>query len=51
MIARLVGVFADRYDNRIVVDCGGVGYEVICSGYTQAALPALGEHRLAEATS
>src|SRR4029077_11606336 len=28
---------------RVVVDCGGVGYEVTCSGYTLAQLPPDGE--------
>ena len=42
MIARLEGTLV-RDDERVVVDCGGVGYEVSCSGYTLAALPANGE--------
>lgn len=43
MIARLQGSLVDRVGNHIVVDCGGVGYEVACSGYTLAELPAIGE--------
>lgn len=42
MIARLEGTLL-RDDGRVVVDCGGVGYEVSCSAYTLAALPASGE--------
>ncbi len=43
MIARLSGVLVDREGTDVVIDCGGVGYEVSCSAYTLAALPALGE--------
>ena len=43
MIARLHGVLADRDGTHIVIDCNGVGYDVVCSGYTLAALPAAGE--------
>ena len=42
MIARLEGTLV-REDERVVVDCGGVGYEVTCSAYTLAALPQSGE--------
>ena len=42
MIARLEGALM-RDDERVVVDCGGVGYEVSCSAYTLGALPANGE--------
>ena len=42
MIARLEGTLV-RDDERVVVDCGGVGYEVTCSAFTLAALPASGE--------
>ncbi len=38
MIARLEGTLL-RDGEQIVVDCGGVGYEVTCSAYTRAALP------------
>lgn len=43
MIARLAGLLADRDGTEVIVDCGGVGYEVTCSAYTLAAMPALGE--------
>lgn len=43
MIARLVGTLADRDGTEVIIDCGGVGYEVTCSAYTLAAMPALGE--------
>ncbi len=42
MIARLEGVL-HRDGDSVVVDCRGVGYEVICSAYTMAALPAHGQ--------
>ena len=32
-----------RDDDHVIVDCGGVGYEVTCSAFTLAALPASGE--------
>jgi holliday junction DNA helicase RuvA len=48
VIARLDGTLVERYvagsSPRVVVDCGGVGYEVVCSLYTLAGLPADGEH-------
>ncbi|HEY5944192.1 MAG TPA: Holliday junction branch migration protein RuvA [Kofleriaceae bacterium] len=43
MIARLDGILIERMPPHIVVDCGGVGYDVVCSGYTLAGLPADGE--------
>ncbi len=43
MIARLSGVLVERLPTRIVVECGGVGYDVVCSQYTLAALPSEGE--------
>jgi Holliday junction DNA helicase RuvA len=43
VIARLDGVLADRDGTHVVIDCNGVGYDVTCSGYTLAALPAGGE--------
>nr|HEX4315199.1 Holliday junction branch migration protein RuvA [Kofleriaceae bacterium] len=43
MIARLEGVLGDRDGTHVVVDCGGVGYDVACSAYTLAGLPSLGE--------
>ncbi len=42
MIARLEGTLL-REGEQVVVDCRGVGYEVSCSAYTLAALPAHGE--------
>jgi holliday junction DNA helicase RuvA len=39
VIARLRGILIDRRGGHIVIDCNGVGYEVICSGYTLASLP------------
>jgi Holliday junction DNA helicase RuvA len=41
VIARLEGTL-HRDGDQIIVDCGGVGYEVTCSAYTKAALPAHG---------
>jgi Holliday junction DNA helicase RuvA len=38
VIARLEGTLL-RDGEQILVDCNGVGYEVTCSAYTQAALP------------
>ena len=43
MIARLDGVLVERGGPHVVVDCNGVGYDVACSAYTHAALPAVGE--------
>lgn len=43
MIARLDGVLVERMPPHVVVDCAGVGYDVVCSAYTLAALPADGE--------
>jgi len=42
MIARLEGTLV-RDGEHTIVDCGGVGYEVTCSAFTLAALPASGE--------
>jgi Holliday junction DNA helicase RuvA len=42
MIARLEGILV-RDGEHVIVDCNGVGYEVTCSAYTIAALPASGE--------
>jgi len=42
VIARLEGMLL-RDGDRIIVDCAGVGYEVKCSAYTEAALPSSGE--------
>jgi holliday junction DNA helicase RuvA len=43
MIARLDGVLIERDPPRVVVDCNGVGYDVIVSAYTLTGLPADGE--------
>jgi Holliday junction DNA helicase RuvA len=47
VIARLDGVLLERSLGssapHLVVDCNGVGYDVVCSLYTLAALPADGE--------
>jgi len=43
MIGRLHGTLVDRAGTSVIVDCGGVGYEITCSGYTLAGLPATGE--------
>lgn len=44
MIGQLRGTLAVRLTgSHVIVDCGGVGYEVACSGYTLAALPEVGE--------
>lgn len=40
MIARLDGVLIEKDPPHVVVDCNGVGYDVICSTYTLAGLPA-----------
>jgi Holliday junction DNA helicase RuvA len=42
VIARLDGTLI-RDGEHVVVDCGGVGYEVTCSAFTLAALPPSGE--------
>jgi Holliday junction DNA helicase RuvA len=42
VIARLTGTLV-RDGEHVMVDCGGVGYEVTCSQFTLAALPASGE--------
>ena len=43
MIARLDGTLIERDPPHVVVDCGGVGYDVVVSAYTLAHLPADGE--------
>ena len=47
MIARLEGVLVDHDHGRapahVVVDCGGVGYDVACSAHTLGRLPPVGE--------
>lgn len=43
MIARLAGTLVERIGTHVVIDCGGVGYDVICSAHTLMQLPPLGE--------
>jgi Holliday junction DNA helicase RuvA len=43
VIARLEGVLIDKMPPHVVIDCNGVGYDVIVSGYTLAGLPVDGE--------
>ena len=43
MISRLRGTLVEQDDTRVVIDCGGVGYEVTISTYTMMSLPAVGE--------
>ena len=43
MIARLEGVVIEKDPPHVVIDCNGVGYDVICSGYTMTELPPDGE--------
>jgi Holliday junction DNA helicase RuvA len=42
MIAMLRGLVAEKSPNRVIVDCGGVGYEAAISVATFTALPAEG---------
>ncbi len=43
MIAKLAGLLDSVGDDHAVVDVGGVGYLVFCSGRTMRALPAAGQ--------
>jgi Holliday junction DNA helicase RuvA len=43
VIARLDGVLIERMPPHVVLDVNGVGYDVVCSGYTLAGLRADGE--------
>ncbi|MDE3060994.1 MAG: Holliday junction branch migration protein RuvA, partial [Pseudomonadota bacterium] len=43
MIGKLRGLIDTIEDDSIVLDVGGVGYHVFCSGRTLAALPSAGE--------
>jgi Holliday junction DNA helicase RuvA len=43
VIGRLRGTLVGRDGTHVIVECGGVGYEVVCSAYTLAGLPALEE--------
>lgn len=42
MIGRLRGTLAELLGDAVIVDCGGVGYEVAVSAHTLAELPPLG---------
>ena len=43
MIGRLRGTLVELSGDGVIVDCGGVGYEVAISAHTLASLPAVGE--------
>ena len=43
MIGKLKGLIDSYDDDRVLIDCGGVCYEVFCSGRTLQALPRVGE--------
>ncbi len=43
MIARLVGMVAERAADHVVIDVAGVGFRVFVSAITLAELPAIGE--------
>lgn len=43
MIGKLKGLVDQFGDDRVLIDCGGVCYEVFCSGRTLQALPRVGE--------
>ncbi|PLW75223.1 Holliday junction branch migration protein RuvA [Cohaesibacter celericrescens] len=43
MIGKLKGLIDEYADNYVIVDVGGVGYEVYCSNQTLQALPSVGE--------
>ncbi len=43
MIGKLKGIIDSRGEDWVILDVGGVGYEVSCSTRTLAALPAIGE--------
>jgi len=46
MIALLSGTLVNVADASVVIDCGGVGYQVGVSAQTVAALPAVGDSML-----
>jgi Holliday junction DNA helicase RuvA len=43
MIGKLKGLVDSFGDDRVLIDCGGVCYEVFCSGRTLQGLPRVGE--------
>jgi Holliday junction DNA helicase RuvA len=43
MIAKLAGLLDSIADDHVVIEVGGVGYLVFCSGRTMRALPAAGQ--------
>lgn len=43
MYAHIDGVLSEINDATLVIDCGGVGYELICSRATIASAPRVGE--------
>jgi Holliday junction resolvasome RuvABC DNA-binding subunit len=43
VIARLEGLVIEKDPPHVVIDCNGVGYDVICSSYTLTELPPDGE--------
>lgn len=43
MIGRLRGTLVEQEDGEVIVDCGGVGYEVTVSTHTRVSLPPVGE--------
>jgi Holliday junction DNA helicase RuvA len=43
MIGRLRGILVEQVDSVVLIDCGGVGYEVTVSAYTTTSLPPVSE--------
>ncbi len=43
MYAHINGIVAEKAENTLVIDCGGVGYLLIVSGATLSMAPAVGE--------
>ncbi len=43
MYAHIDGILADKTGDSIVIDCGGVGYELMVSGQTLSTAPSRGE--------
>ncbi|MBO5309660.1 MAG: Holliday junction branch migration protein RuvA [Clostridia bacterium] len=42
MISYIKGEVAEKYDGKIVVECGGIGYALLCSTATLATAPPVG---------